>query len=175
AAMIEQRIAELRLQIKPEKASNLYVTAAGRPSTEWDETKPTSSVPFVGTSIFATGTVALNRKKLRRVLREIERRARRTAVATRGSNRVTRGRAVCSVVNSSIVSRPSPLQQASAPLLARAVTDRGQLAQIDYLLARMVVRVVTGDGGVRAFRSVPYRTVREEGGLVSLEHAGNSV
>ena len=175
AETIERRIADLRLNIKPEKASNLYVTAAGRPSTEWDQTLPTSSVPFVGTSILATGTVALNRKKLRRALREIERRARRTALATRGSNRDTRGRAVCSVVNSSIVPRPGPLQQASAPLLARAVTDRGQLAQIDYLLARMVVKAVTGDGGVRAFRNVPYRTVRETWGLVSLEHARNCV
>ena len=142
-------------------------------STAWEATKPTSSVPFVGTSIFATGTVALNRKKLRRALREIERRAVRTAEATRGSDRDSLGRAVCSVVNDSIAPWPGPLQQASAPLLARAVTDRGQLAQVDYLLARMVVKVVTGDRGVRAFRRVPYRTVRQEWGLVSLEHARN--
>jgi hypothetical protein len=173
AATIESRVAELRLQIKPEKASNLYLTAAGRPSTQWETTKPTSSVPFVGTSVFATGTVALNRNKLRRVLREIERRALRTAKAARGSGLESLGRAVCAVVNDSIAPRPSPLQQASAPLLARAVTDRGQLAQIDYWLARMVVKAVTGDRGVRAFRHVPYRTVREEWGLVSLEHARN--
>lgn len=173
AAAMETRIAELRLSIKPEKASNLYLTAAGRPSTAWESTKPTSSVPFVGTSIFATGTVALNRKKLRRALREIERRAVRTAEATRGSDRDSLGRAVCSVVNDSIAPWPGPLQQASAPLLARAVTDRSQLAQVDYLLARMVVKVVTGDRGVRAFRRVPYRTVRQEWGLVSLEHARN--
>jgi hypothetical protein len=37
----------------------------------------------------------------------------------------------------------------------------------------MVVKAVTGDGGVRAFRRVPYRTVREEWGLTSLEHARN--
>jgi Reverse transcriptase (RNA-dependent DNA polymerase) len=173
AETIETRVSDLRLRIKPEKASNLYLTAAGRPSTEWEETKPTSSVPFVGTSVFAAGTVALNRKKLRRVLREIERRALRTAHAARGSSRDSLGRAVCSVVNDSVAPRPSPLQQASAPLLARAVTDRSQLAQIDYRLARLVVKAVTGDGGVRAFRRVPYRTVREEWGLVSLEHARN--
>jgi len=173
AETIETRVSDLRLRIKPEKAANLYLTAAGRSSTEWEETKPTSSVPFVGTSVFAAGTVALNRKKLRRVLREIERRALRTAHAARGSNRDSVGRAVCSVVNDSIAPRPSPLQQASAPLLARAVTDRSQLAQVDYRLARLVVKAVTGDGGVRAFRRVPYRTVREEWGLVSLEHARN--
>jgi reverse transcriptase-like protein len=173
ADTLEARVTDLRLRIKPEKASDLYLTAAGRPSPEWAETKPTSFVPFVGTSISATGTVALNRKKLRRILREIERRALRTAHAARGSSLDSRGRAVCAVVNDSIAPRPSPIQQASAPLLARAVTDRGQLAQLDYRLARLVVKAVTGDGGVRAFRRVPYRTVREEWGLASLEHARN--
>jgi hypothetical protein len=173
AATIESRVAELRLLIKPEKASDLYLTAAGRSSAEWAETRPTSSVPFVGTSVFATGTVALNRKKLRRALREIERRATRTANAAHGADRDSLGRAVCSVVNDSIAPWPSPLQQASAPLIARAVTDRGQLAQIDYLLARTVIKAVTGDGGVKAFRRVPYRTVRERWGLVSLEHTRN--
>jgi hypothetical protein len=173
AATIDAHVAALRLQIKPEKASNLYLTAAGRRSAEWEETKPASSVPFVGTSVFAAGTVALNRKKLRRALRDVERRARRTADAMRGAERLAAGRAVCSVVNDMIAPRPSPLQQASATLLGRTVTDRSQLAQIDYWLARMVVKAVTGDGGVRAFRRVPYRTVREEWGLTSLEHARN--
>lgn len=173
AATIDSHIAALRLRIKPEKASNLYLTAAGRRSAEWEEARPTTSVPFVGTSVLAGGTVALNRKKLRRALREVERRARRTAVAVRGGDVRTVGRAVCSVVNDMIAPRPSPLQQASSSLLGRAVTDRGQLAQIDYWLARMVVKAVTGDTGVRAFRRVPYRTVREDWGLASLEHARN--
>ena len=173
AATVESRVAALGLGIKAEKASDLYLTAAGRRSAEWEETKPTSSVPFVGTSVFAAGTVALNRKKLRGVLRELERRAVRTADAVRGADRTAVGRAVCTVVNDTIASAPGPLQQASAPLLCRAVTDRSQLAQLDYWLARMVVKAVTGDGGVRAFRRVPYRTVRQEWGLLSLEHARN--
>jgi hypothetical protein len=32
---------------------------------------------------------------------------------------------------------------------------------------------VTGDGGVKSFRRVPYKKVREEWGLVSLEHGRN--
>lgn len=173
AATIDAHVAALGLCIKHEKASNLYLTAAGRPSSEWEDTKGTSSIPFVGTAVSATGTVALNRKKLRRVLRELEQRAVRAAAAVRGSDGATAGRAVCSVVNQALNSAPSPFQQASTSLLRRAVTDRSQLAQIDYWLARMVVKAVTGDGGVKAFRRVPYRTVREEWGLVSLQHARN--
>ena len=77
-------------------------------------------------------------------------------------------------LNQAIARAPGPLQHASAPLLLGAVTDRGQLAQVDYWLARTVVRAVTGDAGVKALRQVPYRRVREEWGLVSLEHARNT-
>jgi Reverse transcriptase (RNA-dependent DNA polymerase) len=173
ATTIDAHIGALRLRTKDEKAANLYLTAAGRLSSEWADTKGTSSIPFVGTAVSATGTVALNRKKLRRVLRELEQRATRAAEAVRGSDRATAGRTVCAVVNKALVTAPSPFQQASTSMLRRAVTDRSQLSQVDYWLARMVVKAVTGDGGVRAFRRVPYRTVREQWGLVSLEHARN--
>jgi hypothetical protein len=122
--------------------------------------------------VSARGTVALNRAKVRRLLREVERRVERSAAAAAGSP-AERGRLVCSVVNQALAPRPGPLRQASAALLRRAVTDRGQLAQIDYWLARMAVRAVTGDASVQTFRRIPYRTIREEWGLVSLEHARN--
>ncbi len=173
SAAIDAHVARLGLFTKADKAADLYLTAAGRPSSEWEETRATSSIPFVGTAVSATGTVALSRAKLRRVLRELERRANRSAEAVPGADLATVGRAVCSVVNRALASAPSPFQQASTSLLRRAVTDRGQLCQIDYLLARMVVKAVTGDGSARAFRRVPYRTVREEWGLVSLQHARN--
>ena len=170
---LDAHVAALGLQTKPEKEANLYLTAAGRASEAWPGTRGTTTVPFVGTTVSATGTVALNRKKLRGVLRDVERRAFRAARAARGTDERAAGRAVCSVVNAALAPGPSPFQQASASLLGRAVTDRGQLAQVDYWLARMVVRAVTGDRGVRSFRRVAYRTVREEWGLVSLLHRRN--
>lgn len=173
AAKLEAHVAALGLRTKAEKAADLYLTAAGRPSTEWEETRATSSVAFVGTAVSATGTVALNRKKLRGVLRDVERRAIRSSAGVGGKDAATVGRTVCSVINRALAPSPGPFQQASASLLRRAVTDRGQLAQADYLLARIVVKAVTGDGSVKAFRRVPYRKIREEWGLSSLLHARN--
>lgn len=173
AATIDAHVERLGLRTKTEKAADLYLTPAGRGSSEWQQTRGTSSIPFVGTAVSATGTVALSRAKLRRVLRELERRAIRSAAAVRRTDGAATGRAVCAVVNRALMPAPSPFQQASTSLLRRAVTDRGQLAQIDYWLARMVVKAVTGDASARAFRHVPYRTVREEWGLVSLLHSRN--
>jgi hypothetical protein len=53
------------------------------------------------------------------------------------------------------------------------VTDRTQLRQLDHEIARIVIEAATGAKGTRAFRTVPYRTVRRGWGLVSLEHARN--
>ena len=91
AAVIDARVGSLGLRTKPEKAADLYVTPAGRASTDWPDARGTSSIPFVGTAVLATGTVALNRKKLRRVLRELERRAfRSAATVSRPARRASR-------------------------------------------------------------------------------------
>jgi hypothetical protein len=65
------------------------------------------------------------------------------------------------------------LEAGAASLLRRAVTNRAQLAQLDHWVARLVLRAITGDGSVKAFRQVPYRQLRQEWGLQSLEHARN--
>jgi hypothetical protein len=84
-----------------------------------------------------------------------------------------RSGAVCSVLNTALAPAPGLFQQASRLYSRRAVTDRSQLAQVDYWLARTAVKAITGDGSVRAFRRIPYRTVREDWGLVSLVHSRN--
>jgi hypothetical protein len=54
------------------------------------------------------------------------------------------------------------------PLLAHAVTDRRQLDELDHELARIVASAATGVRGPVAFRSAPYRTVRDDWRLTSL-------
>lgn len=53
-------------------------------------------------------------------------------------------------------------------MLRHVVTDRDQLAQLDHRIAQIVASAVTGRPGPRAFREVPYRTLREDWGLRSL-------
>lgn len=172
-AVIDQTVAGLGLDINGEKRRNLYLTGAGRPSSDWPEARGTTVVRYLGTSIAAEGTIGLNRKKLRRLLRDVEQRAFRTAAALRTSDLDRKGRLVCSVVNHALDPEPGPFREPSAVLLGRAVTDRRQLTQLDYLLARIVLRAVTGDSSLQAFRAVPYRTIRERWGLRSVLHARN--
>jgi hypothetical protein len=160
---------DLDLTFKSEKEQLLYFTGAGRRSEVWPEARGVTSVPFLGTSLWFNGTVSLSKNKARELLRDIEERAVRTAATLNGDQEVT-GRVVAAVVNDVFRPRQSPFQQRSATLVRRAVTDRSQLRQLDYQIAKIVIGAVTGDRSVRAFRRVPYRKVREDWGLRSLVH-----
>lgn len=170
---MQERLSQLALGLNDRKSQTIYLTGAGRRSEEWPGARGTTTVRFLGCRVAAAGTVSLNRGKTRRLLADLERRAIRTAGALRRADRDTVGRTVCAVVNHALQPRPSFAQQASAVLLRKAVTDRAYLQQLDYWIARIVLRAVTGQKGVRGFRTVPYRTIREDWRLVSLLHARN--
>ncbi len=174
SAQIDAVLNSLGLRVKATKSRDLYLTGAGRSSSEWPEAVGTSTVPFMGASIRADSTISLARKKTRKLLRDIAVRAQRTARALPGASVEDQGRMVCAIVNRMLQPDSATYAEArSAALLRRAITDRKQLAQLDHCIARMVLKAVTGDGGVRRFRAVPYRKIREQWGLVSLEHARN--
>jgi hypothetical protein len=174
AVLIDSFLERVGLRVKRAKSRDLYLTGAGRVSAEWPEATGTCAVPFMGASVRADGTVSLGRKKTRRLLRDVSRRAGRVARSLPGATVDELGRTICASINRML--QPDSalfLEARSAALLRRAVTDRRQLAQCDHWIARIVLRSVLGDGSIRAFRKIPYREVRERWGLVSLEHARN--
>jgi hypothetical protein len=107
------------------------------------------------------------------LLIDLKKRALRTARALAEAPLDERGRTVCAAVNRTLSSRLDFTQERSAALLRRAVTNREDLKQLDYAIARIVARAVTGVPGPRAFREVSYRKIREEWRLISLFHARN--
>jgi hypothetical protein len=170
-ALMEECIHESELSLNHEKNRNLYLNVAGRSDgTAW---KGTSGITFVGAQVTARGTISLGRSKQRHLLREIRIRALRTARGLSGRDTNTVGRAVCEVINRVLAGDGGPFQQRSASLVRRAITNREQLAQLDYWLARIVVQAVTGDPSVRGFRKVPYSRIRDDWKLVSLLHSRN--
>jgi Reverse transcriptase (RNA-dependent DNA polymerase) len=172
-AHISELLAALGLELNPTKSRTLYLTGAGRASVDWPEARGTTAVPFLGCAVSAAGTIALSRDKRRRLLADLGQRLRRTVRALGPSDPALAGRVLCRVVNRTLQTRIEFSQERSAVLLRRAVTDRRDLQQLDYLIARLVVRAVTGRPDVRGFRAVPYRRLRREWGLRSLADARN--
>lgn len=173
ATTIDRVLCDLGLSDSENKRRDLYLTAAGRRSPEWPDTRPVMEVPLLGCRISATGTVSLGRKKIRRLLRDVEHRARRTAASCAGKDIDAAGRIVSVVANRALMRRSDPFRVHTTDLLRRVVTDRRQLKQIDYWIARIVLRVVTAEQGARAFRTVPYGRMRRAWKLRSLLHARN--
>jgi hypothetical protein len=160
--------------VNEQKRQTVYLTPAGRPSTEWPHAQGTSGVSFLGARVAAEGTIGLEKTKLRGLLRDIDRRTAATVRTLRGADREDIGRAVCAAINGALDPHNALTQHRSALLLRRVVTDRRQLEQIDYWIARGIAEAVTGRTGGRAFRALPYRKLRREWGLVSLVAARNS-
>jgi hypothetical protein len=174
AHRIDEVLAALDLGLSHEKSRNLYLTSAGRPSPAWEEAEGTTVLSFVGTDISAAGTVGLNRRARRSLLRDVEDRALRSAAAVPSGDLDAKGRLVCQVVNRMLDPfAPRYQQQSSASVLRWALTDRRQLGQLDYWIARIVAHAATGDPSPRAFRTLPYRRLRSEWNLLSLEHGRN--
>lgn len=165
---MDQIVERLSLTVNEKKKRTTFLTPAGRPSRDWPEARGTSSVPFLGTHIAGDGTVGLDGKKVRLFLRELDARTTSTVRTLNGASRDEAGRAVCAVVNRALDPRSALTQQKSAVLLRRVVSDRRQLEQLDYWIARLVVKSLTGRRDVRGFREIPYRTLRRDWGLVSL-------
>jgi hypothetical protein len=172
-ACMRNALSALALQFNESKSRDLYLTAAGRQSSEWPEAHGTTAVPLLGCLVSAQGTVSLSRKKRRRLLADLEDRAFGTARALKTRDPAAAGRTICSVINRALEPRLEFSQQRSATLLRRAVTDREDLKQLDYCIARIVLRAITGQRGARGFRVIPYRKMREEWQLISLLQARN--
>jgi hypothetical protein len=172
--VMDEVVDRLSLTVNEKKKRTTFLTPVGRPSSEWPEARGKSSVPFLGTHISGDGTVGLDNKKVRLLLRELDERTTSTVRTLNGARRDEAGRAVCAVVNRALDPRSALTQQKSAVLLRRVVSDRRQLEQLDYWIARLVVKSLTGRRDVRGFRDVPYRTLRRDWGLVSLVAARNA-
>ena len=162
----------LGLGLNEDKAAVFYFTGAGMASDSWPAATGTTAVGFLGCRVFFDGTVGLKEGKQRKFLRELEQRVKQ-AVAGRGGRPLDeRGQMACAALNSALVP-DSPLAQKYSRFLLRASTDRRQLRQLDYLIARLVLKAVTGSPSSKAFRQVSYRKIRRGWGLNSLYHRRN--
>jgi hypothetical protein len=156
------------LAFKAEKSKDIYFNAAGRSSGEF---AGTAFIEYLGLRLSFAGAVGLPTPKARRLLRELTRRFDNCVRLIRDIETPEALELLCNTAKASLDPR-SPLAQTLVPILAHAVDDRGQLRHLDYLLALALVRRLSRRRGVRAFREVPYATLRRAG-LPSLLNARN--
>jgi len=172
--IIDQYLGSQGLRSNKTKDDNLYFNGAGKGSGAWPDARGTTAVPFLGCKVSFEGTVSLGGNKIKQLYSDVARRARRTIKASGGTSHEQAGPIVCAAINDSL-NPYSPCHQQSSRALRSAVTDRGQLRDIDYNIACIVAQTLSGIRGVRAFRHIRYRTIRQHWGLNSLLHLRNKM
>jgi hypothetical protein len=169
--LIDQRVRELGLRLNADKRRDYYLTGAGRASADWPDARGTTGITFLGMRVALDGTVSLGPRRARRLLSEARRRAANTAQALDDADVAARGPHITRVINTLLDPDDAQLQGAAAPVLARVVTDRRQLEQLDHQLAQIVASSATGVSGARAFRRAPYSHIRSDWQLRSLRRS----
>jgi len=175
-AALEAVLAARGLRLNQRKVRVLFWNGAGRRSPAAPHIDGAREIAFLGGAVCFGGGVALSPRKWSALATDLRARVRRTAALLRaGSSSSTSdaevAQALVDVVNQSLALE-SPLATDYAPLLADLVSDRRQLAELDWLLALWIAEAVTRRTGVRALRDLPGRRLRALG-LRSVVEARN--
>lgn len=168
-AAFASALEQLQLKRNDSKYRCFFYNGAARPI---DSLPGSQMVDFLGLQIDFSGAVSLKQDKLRMLRDNLAMRARATVRATYAAPLEERGRILCHMLNEAL-SPESSSAHPYAMFLRQAVNDRAQLHQLDYWLARLVLRMLAGDGSVKQFRRIPYRHMRKHWQLRSLVYARN--
>ena len=175
-AELEAVLSARGLRLNQRKVRVLFWNGAGRRSLVAPQIEGAREIAFLGGAVCFNGGVALSPRKWSALAGDLRARVRRTAALLRASSTSTPNdaevaRSLVEVVNQSL-SLQSPLATDYAPLLADLVSDRRQLAELDWLLALWIAEAATRRTGVRALRDLPGRRLRALG-LRSMVEARN--
>jgi hypothetical protein len=165
-------LSNLGLTFKEEKAGDFYFNGAGRPCPD-PYFQGVEHIDYLGFRINFNATTSLKSGRYRRLLSELRNNIQRITKELNESNIDIAGRYICNFLNQTFWSQNSMLEFKSINILQKAITDRDQLKNFDYDLAKIISETLTGIRGVKAFRKVEYKTIREQWGLKSFEHMRN--
>jgi hypothetical protein len=164
SADIDAALGGLRLALNPEKRRDLFWNGAGRkPEVALSrEERGTTHVEYLGTRIAFDGGLSPSLSKQRRLQQELGARIRASEALLREEPVAARVRALATVVERSL----DPKDEVALDLAGevfRLADDRRTLRELDHWLRGACARALSGRTGVRAFRSLSPRALREHG------------
>ncbi len=158
-AAAAQLVDALALGFKAEKSTDLCFNAAGRSAPSW---RGSAFLDYLGLRLNFAGALGLPAAKARSLLRELTRRMENELRLATELGQEQALQLLCASARESLEVR-SALVLPLAAFALHAVDDRAQLRHLDYLVARQASEALSGRRGVRAFRSVSYRSLRRAG------------
>ena len=165
--LVKQKLKHKCLSINSHKTQLIYLTIPGKPCATHSEFIGQNAIDFLGFSIQATGNLRMKKKKTRAFMKDIHQRIQVAAQQAKWQSLEHRAEMVCKAVR--IACYPNNLM--ASPKLIRFIElhdDRHQLVQLDLQIAQWSAEAITQIKGRSAFKTMPYKKLRQRWQLPSL-------
>lgn len=171
-ARIDAELGPLGVRRKTAKERRTALSATGMPSSEDAAYRGGNRIDCLGLSVSHAGALTVGPHRLRRFIGRVAGRIDGAAAAARPLPVAERAHHLVDVTNV-MLDIAGPFAVPGLTALLDATTDRGALKDLDFRIARKIVQAATGRPGVRGFRLLPPRILRDDLGLVSLVRLRN--
>lgn len=163
--LLSELLTGLGLDRKLDKDLFCYLSKAGNADTDqfW---QGSNKLLHLGYRISGDGQFAISKLQQRSFLRDIQKRIDNCYRGVKKQSLADQGKIICAAINRAIEDRA--LAKSQTLNLLRDGADEGQLKHLDYAIALRIAEILSQQKGPRAFRSIPYKTIRKEWGLLSL-------
>ncbi|MDF1655835.1 MAG: reverse transcriptase domain-containing protein [Coxiellaceae bacterium] len=172
--LLNKQLAQLKLHRNSDKDQYSYLTDNGRKDQTDTQFSASHFMNFLGFRINKIGTIGIAKHISHRLLGELKQRVRNTIRLVGRQHDEQHGKTLCKMLNHNF-QHTSFLDEPRMKQLLDCCTDRQQLKDMDYHLALYLSQQLTGCQGVRAFRQISYKTIRDDWGLQSLCQLRNHV
>jgi len=162
---VMENMKTLGLGLSDKKTLAYYLNPAGLKgqNPKWEGA---NRLEILGYSVNACGDFTISRARQKKLLHQIRARIANSLALVQDESLDQRGLTVCFVVNKFYTD--SSMGNNPVIFAVKNSTDRKQLGHLDYLIALYIAECLSGVRGTRAFRTIPYKMIREEWGLMSL-------
>ena len=155
STIIKTCLCSLKLKLNEKKSNSFY---CGR--NEANGLLKFKGVSMLGFNVSTDGQIGLDKKQVKKIIQKVR------YVATAAKKVSVDQVFFVKTINESLLSTNKD-NTTYNNLMLSACTNRTQLKEIDYYIARTCAEVFSGISGPRAFRQVSYKSLRDDG-LVSL-------
>lgn len=167
---LNEYLSVISLKLSEKKTKRYYLSPAGNPDADphW---RGVNQIDILGCSLTGHGTFSISTARQKKFLRKIYYMIRNSKEILPHASVDETGEMICNVVNKLLLE--NRLTNNTLRGLSHS-SDISQLKRLDFLIAKMIAERISGKNGVRAFRIIPYRKMREEWGLISLVNQRNT-
>lgn len=165
---------ELGLETHPEKSKLIYFTRCGRSCWSHPEFIGKNSIHFLGCQVAGSGAIQADKKRIRRILRNIDRRLETTKRAHSHVSASTLTTALMQTLKV-ILTPHHPLSDTNLLAILHKCSDRSQLKWLDRQILLKVSQKSTGEKGFKALRTLTFRKLLEDTPVILTERLRNQL